>query len=211
MAVRLVVSDVVRLDDKIWLAPLSPDDARRFGDTKTCMGQRSVLGVTAADFDEATGALSIDPAKTVLLNIGSSGEAVVVDLGCNDAAKASQEELPTTGDQRFVAECTRQLGQEFGDMARQLLADVRHLHQGHMHEGQARKWVNYPGNFVAITIQPRDRSLAIHVKGNPDEFRAQSLGIRADRPSYSRFKLESRAQLSDAIRVVIQSADRLRR
>jgi hypothetical protein len=65
-----------------------------------------------------------------------------------------------------------------------------------------------PANFVAITIQNRDQSFAIHVKGSSNNFAAPTLDIRADRGSYCRFKLEHKRQLQDAINVILTSASR---
>jgi hypothetical protein len=70
------------------------------------------------------------------------------------------------------------------------------------------KWVNHRTNFVAITIQNRDQSFAILVKGSPDDFTAATLDIRPDRGSYCRFKLEHERQFQDALNVILVSASR---
>jgi hypothetical protein len=67
---------------------------------------------------------------------------------------------------------------------------------------------NHPGNLVALTIQNRDQSFAVHVKGEPKDFSAPSLDIKPDRGSYSRFKLKHESQSEDTIRVVLASAHR---
>jgi hypothetical protein len=91
-------------------------------------------------------------------------------------------------------------------IAERLLAEVRGRYPGNLNEGLARKWVNHPGNFLAITIQNRDQSFAVHVKGAPEQFNAPSFEIKPDRPSYSRFKLKYQRQFDDALRVILRSA-----
>ena len=211
MSVRLVISEAVLLGHSLWIAPLTPADVRRFGEVRHSSGARSVVGLGGWEFDPTTQQLSVDLDKILVLNVGTSDEALLVDLGesAGETKKSNREQSgPRAGDQQFVVECGLLLDQAFADMAKQLLAEIRRRHRGHLHEGQARKWVNHPSNFVAITIQPRDQSLAVHVKGDPNEFNAPTLDIKPDRPSYSRFKLERAAQLPDAIRAILASAQR---
>ncbi len=106
----------------------------------------------------------------------------------------------------FIASCRHHLGPDLVSMAERLLAEIRSRYPGELHEGLARKWVNHPENFVALTIQNRDQSFAIHVKGEPDELTAPTLEIKPDRGSYSRFKLKDESQLHDAISVILASA-----
>jgi hypothetical protein len=110
------------------------------------------------------------------------------------------------GDRAFLDHCEQHLNHELTGMGRKLLAAVRDRYRGELHEGLARKWVNHPGNFFALTIQPRDQSFAVHVKGEPHQFAAPTLDIRPDRGSYSRFKLKSPRGFDHALRVVLTSA-----
>jgi hypothetical protein len=93
-------------------------------------------------------------------------------------------------------------------MAKRIMAAVRKQYSGKLREGKARKWVNYPDNFLAMTIQTRDGSFAIHVKGRPEDFDAPTLELKPDRPGYSRFKLQRPDQLEDTIKVILESARR---
>src|SRR5262249_17041729 len=112
----------------------------------------------------------------------------------------------TRGDTAFLAECERHLNPELVALAKKLLSEVRSRYPGELHEGQARKWVNDRGNFFALTIQNRDQSFAVHVKGEPSRFNSSTLDIKADRNSYSRFKLKGRTRFDEALRVVLASA-----
>ena len=92
-------------------------------------------------------------------------------------------------------------------LIKDLLDGVRQRYPGELWEGQARKWVNSPDNFVAITIQPRDRSFAIYARGKSDHYGAlSSIDVRRDRPGYVQFKFHKASQLEDALKVVLRSA-----
>src|SRR5262245_6931572 len=228
MSLMWMIGDAREMGPAIWTANVAPAEVRRLGGAAARAG-RSVVAVNGAEFDRSSHRLYVDPSKASVLTIGSSEEVVFIDVGADgiawdaerdripldknltdELAKAAQYQRsrPRFGDQEFLRECGRLLGEKFGGMARSLLGELRRHHPGHLYEGLARKWVNDPENFVAITIQPRDRSLAIHVKGNPSDFDAPSLEIKDDRPSYSRFKLGHPDQLNDAIQVVLLSATR---
>ena len=110
------------------------------------------------------------------------------------------------GDRAFLVQCEHHLNLELNVLAKDLLSSVRDRYPGELLEGLARKWVNHPSNFFALTIQNRDQSLAVHVKGEPKWFTASTLAIKRDRGCYSRFKLTGPTQLEDALRVVLASA-----
>jgi hypothetical protein len=221
MALRLAVAGVKVIGHGVWVAELTPAEVRRFGDGKSSVGAKSVLGVTQPDFSREALTLSLDPDHASVLNIGTTNEALIIDLGIIDERQAHsgegitaggdrwREANPTgKGDQAFLAECRRHLDERLVGLAERLLSAVRERYPGNLHEGLARKWVHQPGNFVALTIQNRDQSFAVHVKGRPMDFSAPFLDIKADRGSYSRFKLKHENQLKDTIRVVLASAQR---
>jgi hypothetical protein len=231
MSLMWMIGDARQIGPAIWTAHVAPAEVRRLGGANAASAARSVVALNGAEFDGSSQRLYVDPSSASVLTLGTSDEVVFIDVGANgiardaerdgphdkglvdELAKAAryQRSRPRFGDQEFIRECERLLGEKFGAMARSLLGQLRRHHPGHLCEGLARKWVNDPENFVAITIQPRDRSLAIHVKGNPGDFDAPSLDIKADRPSYSRFKLGHPDQLNDAIQVVLLSARRTTR
>jgi hypothetical protein len=185
--------------------------------------------VTDARFTQEGGLLSFSPERAAVLNIGSSDNALIIDIGIDASAEvqafhtensalhpepvrennALHSEPPRSGDDEFLAECRRLfMNPNLVKMGTEMLQEVRKHHPGKLVEGKARKWVNHPGNFVALTIQNRDQSFAIHVKGRSSEFAAPTLDIRPDRGSYCRFKLEHERQLQDAIKVILASAAR---
>lgn len=219
MALRHAIGDVTAVSDGIWRGKLTPADIRRIGETDSSIGSRSVVGVMNAHFDAEASLLSTDPDATIVLNIGATDEVLLLDLGRNDLpqtrarrpidALSNKEEAvrPTgRGDKAFLTECKRHLDAKMFEMAERLLSELRGRYPGNLHEGLARKWVNRPGNFLALTIQNRDQSLAVHVKGEPKRFNAPTLAIKPDRGSYSRFKLKHPRQFDDALRVILASA-----
>ena len=229
MSLMWMIADARESGPAIWTAHVPPAEVRRLGVANAARAVRSVIAVNGAEFEASSQRLYLDPSTASVLAFGTSDEVVFLDLGANDELVAQTRATAATveaavaapagyqrsrlrfGDQEFIRECERLLGEEFGRMARSLLGELRRQYPGNLYEGLARKWVNDPENFVAITIQPRDRSLAIHVKGNPGDFDAPSLDIKEDRPSYSRFKLEHPNQLNEAIQVVLLSATRTTR
>jgi hypothetical protein len=210
MALRLAVAGVKAIGPGVWAAELTPTEARRFGDGRSSLGAKSVLGVTQLDFSREALTLSLSPDDAFVLNIGTTNEALIIDLGMigGEDINAGGYGEKAKGDQAFLIECRRHLDERLVGMVESLLSAVRERYPGNLCEGLARKWVHQPGNFVALTIQNRDQSFAVHVKGKPDDFSAPFLDIKADRGSYSRFKLKHENQLNDTIRVVLASARR---
>ena len=219
MSLRLTVGDAKALEEGVWFAELTPAEVCRFGNAKNSFGAISVVGVAQPDFDPQRLELTLNPNDALVLNIGASNRTLIVDIGGRDTlqmpskagTRAYQSGLrqpsdKRKGDRAFLAECRKHLDASLVAIVEELLSRIRERYPGELHEGKARKWVNYPDNFVALTIQNRDKSFAVHVKGYPDQFSALSLDIKSDRPGYCRFKLKSKDQLDDTIRVVLASA-----
>jgi hypothetical protein len=206
---------VTELSTGIWHTKLAPADVRRLGEGKTQCNGKSVIGIGHAEFDTKLSRLLLDPAETAILNIGTSDDVLIVDMGAaNTLAVSPATERPPVhpspsshGDKAFIAASEQHLGPTVTTLAKTLLATVRERYPGELHEGKARKWVNKPGNFMALTIQTRHRAYAVFVVGEPRQFKdAASLDIKTDRGPYCWFKLERPQQLEDAIRVVLASA-----
>jgi hypothetical protein len=210
MGFKLSVMDVEQIGERVWAAALTPAEIARLGTPAASVGERSVIGVTRPHFEPDRRVLSFDPGAARILNKGAQSTAIIVDLG--EAAQADAPGLPDyddafrRGDDAFIDECRAHLPRMLAEGIVQIIADLRRQYPGHFQEGLARKWTNQPGSFVALTIQPRDRSLAIHVKGAPADFSAPSLDIRRGTDGYCRFKVDDVAQLADAGRVVQAAA-----
>jgi hypothetical protein len=217
MSLRLTIENATLIGTNIWSARLAGAEVRRLGEPRARGGLRSVISVTDARYVQEAQQLSFSPEHATVLNVGLADDALIIDIGSDASAEAKP--VPTndlipkreplgSGDATFLAECRRLLNPSLVKMITELLQEVRKHYPGKMVEGQARKWVNEPSNFVALTIQHRDESFAIHVKGSPKDFLAPTLDIRPDRGSYCRFKLQGAKQLQDAIKTILASASR---
>ncbi len=189
----------------IWVAEISPEDLKRLGRPLASVGERSVIGVTTPRFID--GSIFFTPSDVSVLNSGSSKNAIIVRLGASERAPTiANVKEGVNDDAAFVSACKKHLLPEVAKLAQELIAEIRRDHPGRMHEGKARKWVNQPSNFLAITIQNRDQSLAIHVKGRPDKHPNTALELRGDRPGYSRFKISKSSELAPALQIIRRSA-----
>jgi hypothetical protein len=216
MGLQIAIGDAKSIGPGLWSAKVSPLDVKRLGNSQLAVGSRSIVGVWKPAYELATRRLLIEPAQATVFNVGDTDEVFVIDLGAPEGhadrkvvGKLDQESALNLGndDLSFLAACRREkLPEHLIVAAEQILKTVRSRYQGQMKEGKARKWVNYPDNFLALVIQPRDESFAIHVWGEPQRFQPGKLEIKRDRASYSRFKLESSGQLADALRVIMESA-----
>jgi len=217
VVLRILIQSVEDAQMGLWTTKLTPGEVRRLGDAKASLGTRSVIGLEGPEFDGAAKSLSVSPDKIVVLNVGSLDDTVLVDLGQLDAPRSADwlhrvDDEPkgttTGGDQAFLEDCMRLLNPTLATIAERLLVEIRRCYRGQLHEGTQRRWVNYPGNFVVMAIQNRDQSLAVYVKGRPEEFDAPTLDIRPDRQGYSRFKVQTETHFFDALRVILASARR---
>jgi hypothetical protein len=222
MALRLTIENVRAVAPDLagmWRAELTGAEIRRLGEPKTRAGTRSIIAVADVQFLPESQSLSFSPSQATVLNIGGGTETLLVDIGAHEMHAV--EESPTVpavneprgdGDADFISECRHRLNPTLVDLVTRLLQQVRQRYPGRLVEGEARKWVNRPVNFMAITPQHVDRSFAIYVQGRPTDYHAPTLTLKPGRgPSYCRFKLKQEAQLADAIRVVLDSAARMER
>jgi len=216
MAFEIALAAVKPVTDGVWSARLNPSDVKRLGEAQRMSGNKSVIGVLSPIYSSELQRLFIEPAKTTVFNVGDTDAVLVVDLGVDsapsgrhqpDVYKAAAVPTVNNGDAAFLAACKREkLPLHLIEAAEKIIDAIRTKFAGHMREGKARKWVNYPDNFLALVIQPRDCSFAVHVWGRPNKFSAASLEIKPDRSRYSRFKLSRASQLDDTIRIILESA-----
>lgn len=220
MSILLSIDNITQLGNCAWQAKLGEADVRRLGDPKVRVGQKSIIAVTQPRFNSDTKTLSFRPESAVVLNIGTNDDAVFIDVGPYNIEK-TQPTLSNQvkyqkatigkgdGDESFLKDCDVLLESTIlGEIARLLLLAIRKQYSGKLVEGNFRKWTNHPKNFFALTIQNKDKSIAVHIKGNVTDFNATTLDIKPDRPSYCRFKITRMEQLDDATKVILSSARR---
>ena len=200
----------------VWVTSLPPADVRRLGSATSSTGEVSVLGILNPEWRD--GMVFFTPEDVIVLNEGVTTNAVLVqltkptpDIGKGVIARRAERMRgaargrpldPRRGDVAFLNECARLLPPSATAMADQLMKEVRAFSSGELVEGQARKWVNHPANFLAITIQNRDQSLAISIRGEPDAHMNTPIDLRRDRPGYSRFKVSQKDEISRAVALI---------
>jgi hypothetical protein len=204
------------LGDDIWRTKIEPSTIRRLGTPKVQEGKLSIIATLDNPIDRISGSLVLFDHKVMVLNLGTTDDVIVIKLGRTieqpTSPSPSQHQAQTgralqRGDAQFIVACRHhQLPSDMINAMEIVLKRVRAEFPGHLVEGQNRKWVNHPDNFVAITIQNKDLSFAIHVKGRTDQFGHTSLQLKADRPGYIRFKTNSASDVQKAGDIILRSA-----
>jgi hypothetical protein len=205
------------LGDDIWRTKIEPSSIRRLGTPKAQEGKQSIVATLDNPIDRISGSLVLFDHKVIVLNLGTTEDVIVIKLGQTKeqrtpATTPSQHQSQTggalqRGDAQFIVACRHhQLPSDMINAMEFVLKRVRAEFPGYLVEGQNRKWVNHPDNFVAITIQNKDLSFAIHVKGRTDQFGHTSLLLKADRPGYIRFKTNSASDVQKAGDIILRSA-----
>src|SRR5688572_28426942 len=115
MTLRVVVGAVQSAEMGVWTAKLTPGGVRRLGEVMSSHGTRSVIGIEEPEFDAAAESLSMRPDKTVVLNVGTLNDAVLIDLGRLDLGESPLSAVPERdvaepaptrkGDHAFLDEC----------------------------------------------------------------------------------------------------------
>src|SRR5262245_12799105 len=83
----LVTIDAQLVGPNIWDAQLTGAEARRLGEPKGRRGLRSIISVTEARFFPEQGLLSFSPERATVLNIGSSDNTLIIDIGIDASAE----------------------------------------------------------------------------------------------------------------------------
>lgn len=208
----LCFSGTKQIGPGAWLAPLTPNDVRRFGQNVATKGGRSVIGVESPRFDGDNMTLTVALNSIFALNIGQENEAVIVDLkgGQIETEKPQPVDpaLVTSVDKDFFASCSVHLAEDedkVGIISR-VLSEVRKHYDDKLVEGKGRKWTASPHNFLAITIQNRNKQFLVSVNADPVRFSFKQIVLKRSRPPYCEFHLNSQSQIDEAIEVILSSA-----
>lgn len=195
------------LKPNMWAGKIAPMYLDHLKDGFTPIGPYSVI---AARIQRQGDGLAFDPTHAQLFCRGVSEEAIFLNSVSSEHSDETLQ-VPTIGalrgesDEHFLAACGQLVGEEFAKLAEILLRKIRRTHEGRLIEGKGRKWLNHPDNFMAITIQNRDRSLAISIR-DVVEAHDSELRPKPDRPGYLRFKISKPADIGEAVRLVNASA-----
>jgi hypothetical protein len=206
---RVIIEQVSAGAGGIWTASIDPQRLMRLASPVRQGGGLSVLFVTRPFFDEVTHSLQFDLDSAVLLNLGNTFEAVLIDSRDKDIQQPAPELYKreiSEGDLSFLEELKR-LPDSLQAIGKQLLTEVRNVYPGKLVFSQrSGKFIESPDNFWVIRIQPRDKSFRVIVYGSPLEHGSkETIELKDDMASYSNFKIDSQQQLTEAVDVILQS------
>ena len=207
MALSVSVPNAEILEEGVWKAKLGPSEIKLLGDALISQGGVSVVLVPRRPrYDVAKKTLEFELDGVTVLNAGDSQETLFVAGKAENDGERWRTDRESVGDQHFLAalpENLRALGEEFLRRVRaEFRGDLRFF-------PRSGKYVESPDNFWTVRPQPRDRSFRITVRGRPEEFsETGSLIVRPDMGSYSSFKLRTRDEIEDAIKVLRQARRR---
>ncbi len=205
------IFEKVELDaEGIWRTHLDPKSLLRIANPSRQNGKISVLMVSHPYFRESTGTLEFDLLSAALLNLGNSGETVIIDsmeTGEDQRAESVETYQPSESGDDLFRERLRELPGELKELGTKLLDRVRQKFPGLLELASQGKFVERPNNFWTIKAQPRVRSFRISVYGRLEEHDTyQSITLERGRSAYySEFKIDSLAQLEDAIRIIFDA------
>ena len=201
LKLKMTIDGAKYVDNGIWRATLDPEEAATLGECVRRSGPYSVLMIDSAmDFNPSSRAITFDPNSIILLNIGSSDQAIILstetiqeteepDTALNtDPSEPPVEEPPTPADTDLNGEKIpeMELSQTLStgdklflselpagvrDLGETLLSEVRRLFPGELnYEPRSAKFDETPSIFWTIKILPGENALRITVRGTPESF-----------------------------------------
>jgi len=213
---RITLDNVQEIEPGVWRAALQPIEVMSLGHVASRVGPKSVVLVVGdVSFNPSHRTLSFEHSDARPVNVGEMPETIVLSASDGikqpDALQRGVPESPisaarfSTGDERFVQELPKVL-RELGET---LLREVRKHFRGSLrYYERSGKFVETPDNFWTVRIQPKDRSLRITLRGRPRSFRLGKLDLKPDMASYSAFKVSSVSEISEAVSLIRQAAEK---
>ena len=207
MVMNIVMSDVRQVESGIWKTSLQSHEVNLFGRSSNRYGNLSIiiLGDSNATFDEKVNILSFNPKYATLINHGGGKEAIIIHSEDKTIMSVPGATIIPEGDNQFINELTAELK----DLGQRLLSEIRTHYNGSLVKANSNRYIESPDNFWTVKVQPRDKSLSITVRGEPDVFDDVSkIEIKRDRHGYSRFKISTENQLNEVVSVILQSLEK---
>lgn len=206
---KVLLEKTVQGATKIWTSEVKPNDLLNLSKPIHQQGKLSVLMVENPVYNESSTTLQFDLESAILLNIGSSKEAIIVDAKTCQTQNISNKTPKSTnirlnqGDKLYLEELNK-LPDFLREIGKQILFEIRKDFIGELKFFQkSRKFVESPDNFWVVKIQPRAKSLRIVVYGKPLEHKNyNTIQLKRDMASYSSFVLSSKEQTQEAISAI---------
>ena len=214
MPLQAKFSDVDSLGEGMWVTELTESDIRLWSAGKNVKKPIicSIIIVDGANYDSENASLSVDFAGTEALCIGLSNRVLLIQKHASSESFLNSienvkldEPSRLSGIEDFLKECRSHglpepLVSASGKLLRELHAELPYK----LKEGEQRKWTADP-NFVALTIQNRNKKVLVSVKGNPSSMNYVSIKPKVSRPPYCEFHFQSGDQLAEVLDVARKS------
>lgn len=204
------------LGNGIWEGKADKSELTRLMPAPKSKGRMSIVGLVNPTFDSIAKTVSVGLDSIEVISAGSSNDTLLVDQTTTPVNGG--EEQPTIIEEpvmiasspltsEFVRASVREgLPIPLIQLMDRILHRVGAQAPFTLSEGKARKWTADP-NFVAITIQNRNRQYLISVKGDHRRMNYQTIHPVAGRGiSYSEFHLNSENQFQEAMDAIRKSA-----
>ena len=212
MGIEVTVAGVDELRNGIWETKLSPREVRSLGPCSSAVGDVTVLLLKASAFDKPMQALRFSPDAATVLNVGATDRAVVIagtNVAQNDISRRTSVSVASAiqlgvGDRQFIS-ALGELPDDTRKAGEAILLQVRQHFPGDLRAVSPRRFQETPDNFWFITVQPRDESLSITVRGLPNRFNVHRLKLIEDRKPYSRFKVKGMSDTAEATEVILHA------
>jgi hypothetical protein len=198
-----------------WRIGATASDLAMLGKPRSRSSGRSVIGLKACKLSADKEFLTFELGEAALLNLGDAKDSIAILLdGPSKEASPNRSESRLggqadanvsrlrSGDDSFIAACRSEgLPEAVVQLGQSFLTEIREFSDDKLREGMHRKWVTYPKNFLALTIQNRNQQFCVHVKHSAMLAQLSGqLDIRNDRPGYARFWLQDQSQLDAAVK-----------
>ncbi|WP_226552530.1 hypothetical protein [Celeribacter naphthalenivorans] len=212
MSVRLEFADVTQLKSGVWSANLPLKLINMFNSGASAQTNSNILLVSRPEFNSSKSVLSVDLVNSEILSLGRGGETLIVSRegGINGALEGKSEASKAQstyggGIMNFIKEArSHGLPRELVDCCEVILKELSDDEAFGLNEGRQRKWTADP-NFLALTIQNRNRQFLVSVKGNPSKMKYKTIHPKVSRPPYCEFHFARKDQCEEVIEVIRKS------
>lgn len=209
MALSVSINGVTKISTGVFKSDISPSDINSLGNPLMKKPGKNILLIDNFDYQSSDSTISFEPKKLSILSLGTSNETIIINNFVDIKedrprieVSSGSNTINSSGDNKLLMEIRHKLPR-MAEIGEKLIKELRRHYSGHFERSDSGTFIHRIDNFIAIKIQPTDKSLRIFIRGNPEIFEElSSLEIKPDRNSYSRFKIEDSSQLEDAIKAI---------
>ena len=174
------MKNVSEISRGVWLCQIDTKEiheiAAKTAGRTTETGMKSVIELRNPVFSKANNTIEVSISDFSPLAVGRTKEVVLIDQSCpeGEEIEGNGMKAPSSLD-NFIQACRREgLPKDLIEAMRSLLEQVSKRYSFSLSEGKARKWTAKP-NFVAISIQNRNKQFLVSVKGRHEKMSYTSI------------------------------------